>query len=161
MSKNSNIFIEDLLNKDISFSDSNEEENEKNKSFICIELKDIVDVIITYEMKNIIRIFNAYNKYSNGQENVNINRFIYSREINDIPMEHNERIKAVFCNFFMFYIILGKKSISKIEFIFINFEQFNLWYNCLQYISKINNQSPTIISCKTYNSNGSFDKSKK
>ena len=163
MSKNSNIFIEDLLNKDISFSDSNsnEEENEKNKSFICIELKDIVDVIITYEMKNIIRIFNAYNKYSNGQENVNINRFIYSRELNDIPMEHNKRIKAVFCNFFMFYIILRKKSISKIEFIFINFDQFNLWYNCLQYITKINNQSPTIISSKTYNSNGSFDKNKK
>ena len=163
MSKNSNFLIEDLLNKDISFSDSNlnEEENEKNKSFICIELKDIVDVIITYEMKNIIRIFNAYNKYSNGQENVNINRFIYSREINDIPMEHNERIKAAFCNFFMFYIILGKKSISKIEFIFINFDQFNLWYNCLQYITKINNQSPTIISSKTYNSNGSFDKNKK
>ena len=165
MTKNNNVFIDDLLTKDISLSDSysnsNDEDNEKSKSYIGIELKDIVDIIITYEMKNIIRIYNAYNKYSNGQENVNINRFIYSREINDVPMEHDERIKAAFCNFFMFSLIFGNKSIPKIEFIFINYDQFNLWYNCLQYITKINNQSTPIISFKTYIPNGSPDKDKK
>ena len=43
-----------------------------------------------------------------------------------------------------------KESSPKVEFIFINYEQFNLWYDCLQYIIKINNQIPKIINTKAY-----------
>ena len=155
-SKNNNLFLDDILLQDLTISSSlNEEENDNNKNNIKIELKDIVDVIINKQMKDIIRIYNAYLKFSNGQENININRFIYSREIIDIPMEKEERIKAAFCNFFMFSVIFGK-SIPKIEFIFINFDQFNLWFECLQYISKINNKTSPIISSKTFNSKGNF-----
>ena len=160
LSQDNNDIINELLNNDISFSNSNsgsyEGGNDKCQNYIGIELKDISDVTISREMKNIIRIHNAYIKYANVHENVNINRVIYSREINDIPMEHNQRIKAAFCNFFMFSLFFKRKSIPKVEFIFINYEQFNLWFNCLQYITKINNnQASNIISSKTYNANGS------
>ena len=152
----------DLEDISLSDSNSNEEENE-NKYNIGIELKDIVDIVLSKHMKNIIRIYNAYTKHSVGQENANVNRFIYSRELNDIPMEQNERIKAAFCNFFMFSLIVGKKNIPKVEFIFINYEHFNLWFNCLQYICKFNSQVPNMISCRTYNpnANGSPNKNKK
>ena len=152
---NNDIFIDDLLDINFSDSDSDDGEDYKNKSCIGIGLKNIVDVFITRQMKNIIRIYNAYIKYSSTQENININRFLYSRELNDIPMEYNERIKAPFCNFFMFSLIFDKKSIPKVEFIFINYEQFNLWYECLQYITKINSQSQKMINTRTYNVNSS------
>ena len=158
---NNDIFIDDLL--DINFSDSESDDGEdyRNKSFIGIGLKNVVDVFITRQMKNIIRIYNAYIKYSATQENININRFLYSRELNDIPMDYHERIKAPFCNFFLFTLIFDKKSIPKVEFIFINYEQFNLWYECLQYITKINSQSQKMINTRTYNVKSSPHKNKK
>ena len=124
-------------------------------NYINVELKDIVDIVLTNHMKNIIRIYNAYVKYSAGKENINVNRFIYSRELNDIPMEQNERIKAAFCNYFIFSLSVGEKPLTKIEFIFINYEHFNLWVNCFQYISKFNIQSQNTItiSSRTYNTN--------
>ena len=150
-------------NTNLSESNSNEENNEGIKNYIGIELKDIAEIIITQHMKNIIRIYNAYVKHSAGQENVNVNRFIYSRELNDIPMEQNERIKAAFCNYFIFYLIVGKKSIPKIEFIFINYEHFNLWLDCLQYICKYNiqNQNVTTINSRTYNTNTNVSPNRK
>ena len=153
-SKDKNILF-DNNNTSLSESNYNEEENEGIQNYINVELKDILDIVFTKNMKNIIRIYNAYGKYSAGKENINVNRFIYSRELNDIPMEQNERIKAAFCNYFIFTLIMGEKSISKIEFIFINYEHFNLWLNCFQYISKFNiqHQNATIISSRIYNTN--------
>ena len=145
--------LENLVNKDLNCSNnSNNDEEQYYKNYIGIDLKDITDIIISRQMKNIIRIYNTYLKYSNAQENVKINRFIYSREIMDIPMEHDQRIKAAFCNFFIFSVIFGKKLAHKIEFIFINYEQFNLWFDCLKYITKINNQEEPKIISKNYSS---------
>ena len=144
--------LENLLNNDFCSSNISNFEEENDKSYIGIELKDIADILIGVQMKNIIRIYNIYLKYSKEQENVKINRFIYSREIMDIPMEYDDRIKAAFCNFFIFSVIFRKKLVHKLEFIFINFEHFNLWFDCLKYITKINNQPiPTKIN-RTFNS---------
>ena len=65
-------------------------------------------------------------------------------------MEQNEKMKAVNSKYFIFSLKFKKESSPKIEFIFINYEQFNLWYDCLQYIIKINNQIPKIINTKAY-----------
>ena len=73
-------------------------------------------------------------------------------------MEQNEKIKAAFCNYFIFTLFFEKKLISKIDFIFINYEEFNLWYNCLQYIIKMNNQVKKVLNSKTYNLNENSNK---
>ena len=122
------------------------------KDFLGIELKDIIDVVLSKEMKEVIKIYNAYIKYAERQDKPDLNKFLNTREIRDILLEQNDKIKAVSCKYFIFSLKFKKESSPKIEFIFINYEQFNLWYNCLQYIIKINNQTPKLINLKTYGS---------
>ena len=68
------------------------------------------------------------------------------REINEIKMNQNEKIKAALCHYFAFNLILENNKI--IEFIFINFEQFNLWKKCFEIILKINKTKNGAISYK-------------
>ena len=166
--KDKNILLDKLLTKnegkkisEINYNEDEEEEeedekiNNKNKNYIGINLQDITDVQLSNQMKNIIRIYNSYIKNGRGQENFNINKFVYNREINDIPMDQDNKIKAAFCNFFMFTLFLDKKLIPKIDFIFTNYDEFNLWHNCFQYVAKNNSQSKKILYPKTdlYNEN--------
>jgi hypothetical protein len=123
-----------------------------HKDFLGIELKDIIDVDLSKEMKEVIKIYNAYIKYAERQDKPDLNKFLNTREIRDILLDQNDKIKAVSCKYFIFSLKFKKESSPKIEFIFINYEQFNLWYNCLQYIIKINNQTPKLINLKTYGS---------
>ena len=140
-----------------NLNESSEEESTKNKvkSFINVELTEVKDIQLSEQMKKILKIYGSFVKYSSNQKNVNINKFISLREISDIPMDPNDKIKSVFCNFFMFTLILDKKSIPKIDFIFINYEEFNLWHNCFDYIIKINEISKKDLSHRFYNRIGS------
>ena len=122
------------------------------KDFLGIELKDIIDVVLSKEMKEVIKIYNAYIKFAERQDKPDLNKFLNTREIRDIFLEQNDKIKAISCKYFIFSLKFKKESAPKIEFIFINYDQFNLWYNCLQYIIKINNQTPKLINLKTYGS---------
>ena len=163
--KNKIINLKELmenLNKDIYLNGLNndDEEDIHNINYIGIDLKQVIDIIISKEMKDIIKIYSTYMKYGGGQDKPDINKFISSREIKDIQMEQNEKMKAAFCKYFIFTLKFGKRASEKIEFIFINFEQFNLWYNCLDYIIKINNQIPKIVINKNYNIHGSPNKNK-
>ena len=136
--------ILDELNDD---EDGEEGEDRKNHNkCIGIELKEIADIQISEKMKNIIKIYSTYIKYGRGNDNLNINKFIYMREINYIPMEHDDRIKSCFCNFFMFSLIFDNKTTPKVDFIFINYDEFNLWYNCFEYIIKNNTQYKKMAS---------------
>ena len=107
--------------------------------YIVIELKDIVNISLNKQMENIIKIYNLYLREGKNLENLDIDKFILKKEIKDIRMQQNEKIKAVNCKLFSFSILLRKKFIPKIEFIFNNYEDFNSWYNCLQSIAKLNN----------------------
>ena len=140
-----------------NLNESSEEESTKNKvkSFINVELTEVKDIQLSEQMKKILKIYGSFVKYSSNQKNVNINKFISLREISDIPMDPNDKIKSVFCNFFMFTLILDKKSIPKIDFIFINYEEFNLWHNCFDYIIKTNEISKKEINQRFYNRIGS------
>ena len=140
-----------------NLNESSEEESIKNKvkSFINVELNEMKDIQLSDQMKKILKIYSSFVKYSSNQKNVNINKFISLREISDIPMDQNDKIKSVFCNFFMFTLFLDKKSIPKIDFIFINYEEFNLWHNCLDYIIKTNELSKKELSHRFYNRIGS------
>ena len=111
-----------------------------NQKYIGIDLKDIIDINLSEEMEKIIKIYKIYLKEGKNQENFDINKFISTNdEISSIRMQHFEKMKAVECKYFIFSIIMGKRFVPKAEFIFDNYEQFNLWYNCLQSIVKINN----------------------
>ena len=109
------------------------------KKYIGIELKDIIDVYLDKQMENISKVYNIYLKYKKIDNNFDINKFINSKEINDIHMQQNEKINAINCKFFNFSIIMKKRFVPKVEFIFYNFKDFNLWYNCLLSIVKLNN----------------------
>ena len=122
----------------------NTKERNPNKNIILIELKDIVDVIVSNEMKIISKIHTAYIKYKKDKrdkQNNILDTFINTSEIINIPMNRSDKIKAAICTFFVFSVIFAEKTIPKIDFIFNNFEQFNLWQNCFQYIIKNNSQS--------------------
>ena len=78
---------------------------------------------------------------------LSINKLIYMKEITEINMDQNEKIKAALCNFFAFTLIFGNNKVNKVECIFINFEQFNIWNKCLETIAENNNKSKnTLIS---------------
>ncbi len=110
-----------------------------NQKYIGIDLKDVIDIILTEEMEKIVKIYSIYLKEGKNQENFDINNFISeNNEVSSIRMQHSEKIKAVECKYFIFTIILGKRFVPKAEFIFDNFENFNMWHNCLQSIAKIN-----------------------
>ena len=150
------------LKKDIYLNGLNndDEEDINNINYIGIDLKQIVDIYISKEMKDIVKIYSTYMKYGGGQDKPDMNKFLNSYEIKDIQMEKNDKMKAAYCKYFIFTLKLGKRASEKVEFIFINFDQFNLWYNCLDYIIKINNQTPKIITNKNYNIHGSPNKNK-
>ena len=72
---------------------------------------------------------------------LSINKLLYMKEITEINMEQNEKIKAALCNFFAFTILFGDYKINKVECIFINFDLFNIWNKCLEMIAENNNKS--------------------
>ena len=129
--------------------DKNEEKN-----CIRIDLKNINQVKIKQQMQDIIKIrkiFLKYNSHSNSDNEdtigkakkkpLSINKLLYMKEISEINMDQNEKIKAALCNFFSFTILFGNYKINKVECIFINFDLFNIWNKCLEMIAENNNKS--------------------
>jgi hypothetical protein len=156
-----NIFI---MNNNFYYDDNN----------VClrIELKEINGIKIKKHMQDIMKIHKIFLKYNshsgmeyednNGRIKkrvLSINKLIYMKEITEINMDQNEKIKAALCNFFAFTLIFGNNKVNKVECIFINFEQFNIWNKCLETIAENNNKSKnTLISSRglfhrKYNSN--------
>ena len=148
------------LSKEINISELNSigDYEYGDNNCLGIELKDIIDVVLSKEMKDTVKIYNAYVEYVERQDKIDMNKFINTREVRDIHMEPNDKMKAALCKYFIFSLKFKIENSPKIEFIFINYDQFNLWYNCLQYIIKINNQTPKLINIKTYNAHGSPNK---
>ena len=129
------------------------DKNEK-KNCIRIDLKNIKEVKIKNSMQDIIKIHKIFLKY-NSQSNceyeddkgrtkkrvLSINKLLYMKEISEINMDQNEKIKAALCNFFVFTIIFGNYKINKVECIFINYDLFNIWNKCLEMIAENNKKS--------------------
>ena len=152
---------------------NNKDNKGNNEFYMNIKLKEIFNVHVEKYMKNIIKIqnillkYNSENKnmYNNGNSNNNnikvnkifsINKIINKKEISEIKIEQNEKIKAALCNFFSFSFSFGNKSSNlssmKIDLVFINFEQFNIWLNTLDSIVKNNVKSNKISIISNYNS---------
>ncbi len=139
---------------------------------INIELKEITNIYLNKLMKNIIKIHDIFLKYnsnnkpdmSNNNENglskkkiSNINKLLNIKEIMNIKdMEQSEKIKAGLCNFFSF--VIEFENSKKIEFILVNYAQFNTWFNYLKDITRNNIKSK--LSIPNGNSNNLSTKSK-
>ena len=162
-SKNFNIGAQKLSKKTSEKSNNhvnrlnNENNNTKNYS-LDIKLKELIGIEQCTIMNNIIkihRIFIKYNSepknnfnniYNNPQKNekkvLNLNKLLYVREIKEINLTQNEKIKAILCNYFSFSFFYGKyKENIEIELIFINFEQYNLWNNFMSTIIELNKKN--------------------
>ena len=140
------------FSKNISFT-----KNSNNKNLNSIQMKEITKIYLNKKMQKIIKIHNVFLKNKcnkikytkNNKENnnkfinksiININKLLNEKEIVEIKdMEHNEKIKAGLCNLFSFIIELNNKQ--KIEFVLINFLQFNKWFNFLE--KAVNDNMPT------------------
>ena len=129
-------------------------DKKEKQNCIRIDLKNLKEVKIKKQMKDIIKIHKIFLKYNSqtgfdseeqdGKKKkkvLSINKLLYMKEISDINMEQNEKIKAALCNFFAFTIIFGNYKINKVECIFINFDLFNIWNKCLEIIAENNNKS--------------------
>ena len=128
--------------------------NKVKDFWLNIGLKNVIDIDQTFIMNNIIKIHRIFIKYNSGQKNnninstnnsqkidkkaLNLNKLIYVREIKEINMPQNEKIKAILCNYFSFSFLFGDKNKTEIELIFINFEQYNLWYKFFYTIIDLN-----------------------
>ena len=139
---------------------------------INIELKEITNIYLNKLMKNIIKIHDIFMKYNssnksdmtNNNENglskkkiSNINKLLNIKEIMNIKdMEQSEKIKAGLCNFFSF--VIEFENSKKIEFILVNYAQFNTWFNYLKDITSNNIKSK--LSIPNGNSNNLSTKSK-
>jgi hypothetical protein len=154
--------------------------NNNNEFYINIKLEKILGIKVEKYMQDIIKIQNILMKYNNLNEKNNvendnfsnnirankifsINKILNKKEINEIKMEQNEKIKAALCNFFSFSFSLGNRnniSNTKIDLIFINFGQFNIWLNTLSSMVKNNVKSSKINLLSNYNSD-TFQKMKK
>ena len=156
--ENKNKFL--VHNNCLSFVENNgknifniEKENEEINC-IRIELKEINGIKISKIMQDIIKIHKIFLKYNshsgyeyedgNGRIKrrvLSINKLLYMKEVSEINMDQNEKIKAALCNFFVFTIIFGDYKVNKVECIFINYELFNIWQKCLEMIAQNNNKS--------------------
>ena len=125
------------------------DKNEK-KNCIRIDLKNISQIKIKQQMQDIIKIrkiflkYNSNHNYDNGKTRkklLSINQLLYTKEISEINMDQNQKIKAALCNFFAFTIFFGNNKINKVECVFINFDLFNIWIKCLNMIAENNNKS--------------------
>ena len=120
--KNKNIFITNKLDKTF---------------YIDIKLKDIISVYLEKYAQDIIQIQNIVKKYDiKGNNNYSINKIINKRNIKEINLGQNEKIKAILCNFFPFS--LNIKNNVNVDIIFINLEQFNNWLGILSSIAQNN-----------------------
>ena len=135
--------------------------NSINKNLNSIQLKDITKIYLDKKTQKIIKIHNVFlknkcnkdkstkNKLENNNKFINkniinINKLLNEKEIVEIKdMEHNEKIKAGLCNLFSFIVELNSKQ--KIEFVLINFLQFNKWFNFLEKVVNDNMQTKKAI----------------
>ena len=89
-----------------------------------INLKKINDIIC--EMNDVIRIHEIYLKYNEYYNLISLNKLINFREIRNIKMNNNDKIKSALCHYFTFSIIFN--NIKRIECVFINYEDFIKWF---------------------------------
>jgi len=108
--------------------------NLNNSIYIEMKLKDITSVKLEKYAKDIIQIQNILLKNKiKANNNFSINKLLNIKEIKDIKIEQSEKIKAALCNFFPFSFVIENNI--KLDLVFINYEQFDIWLRNLKSIA--------------------------
>ena len=102
---------------------------------IEINLKRINATTVSSIMKDIITVHRVYRKYSRKNEGNNFQNKIYTinnivklKELSDIKMDMNDKIKAAMCHLFSFSIVCNDYR-EKIDIVFVSYEEFKNWLN--------------------------------
>ena len=96
---------------------------------IEINLKRINATTVSSIMKDIITVHRVYRKYSRKNEGNNFQNKIYTinnivklKELSDIKMDMNDKIKAAMCHLFSFSIVCNDYR-EKIDIVFVSYEE--------------------------------------
>ena len=94
-------------------------------------------------MRNIIKVYNLYLKYNHKcqretNRNSSLNKFIHLKELGNINMDDNLKIKSALCKYFSFSLFIKDKIL---EIIFMNFAEFKNWFNGLSLLVNNNKKN--------------------
>ena len=141
----------DFINKLLLLIESKNENKilfNKDNS-LQIHFNQLSNIIILNFMKGIIKVYNLFMKYNikcqkeSSRKIRSLNKFIHLKELNNINMNDNHKIKSAMCKYFAFSILLieGKD----LEIIFLNYDDFKNWFNGLSLIingnKNVNNEN--------------------
>ena len=108
-----------------------------------IDFEQLYNIYISNLMKNIIKIHTLYLKYNHKcqretNRNSSLNKFIHLKELGNINMDDNLKIKSALCKYFSFSLLFKDKLL---EIIFMNFDEFKNWFNGLNLIVNDNKRN--------------------
>lgn len=116
---------------------------------IIIDIDKLNKTVIQKAIKDIARIHRLFKKYDESNDKkkqiLSLKKLINMKEIEDIKMEKNDKIKAALCNHFAFSLIYN--NTKRIECVFVEFEDFKKWLNGISIFVESSSQPlSTIIS---------------
>ena len=132
----------DFANKILLISDEGKKYNVKTLN-LKIDFEQLYNIYISNLMKNIIKIHTLYLKYNHKcqretNRNSSLNKFIHLKELGNINMDDNLKIKSALCKYFSFSLFIKDKIL---EIIFMNFDEFKNWFNGLSLLVNNNKKN--------------------
>ena len=110
-----------------------------------INLNDIKSTILNNQIKYIIQIHQKYKQIVKNSGYIELEDFIKLKDLENIPFDDNNKIKALKNKIFNFSIIYNNNNGNnennqlKIEFLFASYDNVKIWLNGLNYFI-INNK---------------------
>ena len=113
-------------------------ESEDNGISMEIESKDIQATIINNNIKYIIKIHQRFKHRIENEKNFDVNKFIFSNALEDIPLDLNKKLLAIKNKYFNFSVIINHKDEfnKRFEFILEDYENIKIWINALNNLIK-------------------------
>ena len=132
----------DFANKLLLINDEGKLNNVR-KLNLKINFYQLSHIFINNNMRNIIKVYNLYLKYNHKciretSRNSSLNKFIHLKELSNINMDDNLKIKSALCKYFSFSLLFKNKLL---EIIFMNFDEFKNWFNGLNLIVNDNKRN--------------------
>jgi hypothetical protein len=130
----------DFINKLLLLIESKNENNvlfNKDNS-LQLNFNQLSNIIILNFMKEIIKVYILFLRYNNkcqkesSRKIRSLNKFIHLKELNNINMNDNHKIKSAMCKYFTFSILLNEGRY--LEIIFLNYDDFKNWFDGLSLI---------------------------
>ena len=104
-----------------------------------IESKDIQATIINNNIKYIIKIHRRFKHSIENNKNFDVNKFIFSDILEDIPLDFNKKLLSINNKYFNFSVLINYKDAlnKRFEFILEGYENIKMWINALNNLIKL------------------------